>query len=92
MAQLEVAAQFWESMKQTVRREAESLVDDSPDFPTMTVSAPVLAEQFCEIEPPTDLQAVLMRQIAMSSVAGGFHRTRDQLLLSRRLSSRIGCP
>jgi hypothetical protein len=92
MAMAETTAQSWESMKHTARTEAKSLVDDFPDFPTMTVSAPVMAEQFCQLDAPTDLQSVLMRQLALSTLTNGFHVTRDHLMLSRRQAGRFGCP
>jgi hypothetical protein len=78
-------AQEWEQMKQTARAGAASLVADYPDFPNITASAPHLAENFCNLATPTDLNSLFQARIALSALTSGYNHTRDQLNLNRRL-------
>lgn len=79
----ETINQQWTKLQELARSEAKRLVDDFPDNQISTVSYPVIAEQFCQQEPPKDINEFQMRQFELNSLTSTMNSARLQFQTNR---------
>ncbi|HVX13701.1 MAG TPA: hypothetical protein VHC22_21140 [Pirellulales bacterium] len=79
-------AEQWEVMKEEVRNAANRLIDDFPEHRARMISYPYLAEVFCQLPTPTDMNSFYHRQIEMSAFLGTVDNERAALRTDRMFS------